>query len=45
VTNGFLVQGVGSPGAILRCTGPDACAPLGLPAGEPEVLIVTDDLG
>jgi hypothetical protein len=44
-SNGFLSYGDGSPGPILRCTGPDTCSPLGLSAGEPLVAIVTDDLG
>jgi hypothetical protein len=44
-TSAFLAHGDGNPGPILRCTGPDTCSPIGLSAGEPVVVIVTDNLG
>ena len=40
----FLAQGDGSPGPMLRCTGPDTCSPIGLPAGEPRIAFLRDDL-
>jgi hypothetical protein len=40
----FLASGDGDPATVLRCSGPDTCSPIGLPAGEPRIAFLRDDL-
>jgi hypothetical protein len=40
----FLGYDDGAASPVLLCTGPDTCSPIGLPAGEPWITFLRDDL-
>jgi hypothetical protein len=41
----FVGYDDGAASPVLFCTGPDTCSPIGLPAGEPLIAFLRDDLG